>query len=316
MGPHSAPFRSISETNPALSSKTSLRMGMSGTGRTYFIRRYRKGVARSGTEDVFISNEPIAVSDLVRIAHSTGPGKYLLGERGKGIRGFRKITDCLVPEEDDVADALSVLRDPTPSDQEPQSPITDPIMSHTTFEAETISVRRALKLAEMENGDLMDVFHSMVRTPLEGGEEYDRFRSDLQSLHAEMERRGFAHPPIQAAEGTVSKNAEHVSSRGRSIMGVSMSPVMAGTIGVGLGALVGWLATDRHYKQKLDGLNIRIGELESNIKEAERSIRKAEDRMEKAAESATPAATTPFDARKALNEHFLSEFNFKNGPQY
>ncbi len=291
---------------------------MSGTGRTYFIRRYQKGVARSGTEDVFISNEPIAVSDLVRIAHSTGPGKYLLGERGKGIRGFRKITDCLVPEEDDMADALSVLRDPTPSDQEPQATTPNPIMSHTTFEAETISVKRALKLAEMKNADLMDVFHSMVRTPLEGGDEYDRFRSDLQSLHAEMERRGFAHPQIEQAEGSNVSKAEGstVSSRGRSIMGVSMSPVMAGTIGVGLGALVGWLATDRHYKQKLDGLNIRIGELESNIKEAERSIKRAEDRMEKAAESATIPAPTPFDARKALNEHFLSEFNFKNGPQY
>jgi len=287
---------------------------MSGTGRTYFIRRYQKGVARSGTKDIFISNEPIAISDLVRIAHSTGPGKYLLGERGKGIRGFHKITDCIVPEEDDMADALSVLRDPTPSDQEPQESVPNPIMSHTTFEAETISVRRALKLAEMENGDLMDVFHSMVRTPLEGGDEYDRFRADLQSLHAEMERRGFAHPSVKAAEGSNLSKAEHTSSGGRSIMGVSMSPVMAGTIGIGLGALVAWLATDRHYKQKLDGLNIRIGELESNIKEAERSIKRAEDRIEKASESTnTPV---PFDARKALNEHFLSEFNFRNGPQY
>ena len=215
-----------------------------------------------------------------------------------------------------MADALSILRDPTPSDQEPAEPASDPLLTHTTFEAETISVRRALKLAEMENGDLMDVFHSMVRTPLEGGEEYDRFRADLQSLHAEMERRGFAHPSVKAAESSDFSKAEHTSSGGRSIMGVSMSPVMAGTIGIGLGALVGWLATDRHYKQKLDSLNIRIGELESNIKEAERTLKRAEDRMEKAAESANTPAPTPFDARKALNEHFLSEFNFKNGPQY
>ena len=97
-------------------------------------------------------------------------------------------------------------------------------------------------------------------------------------------------------------------------MGVTVSPVMAGTIGIGLGALVGWMATDRHYKSKLDDLNIRIQEMESNIKEAERSIKRAESRVSKAEEA--PPKVAPFNPQEALNNHFLSEFNFKNGPSY
>ena len=266
--------------------------------RVYFIRRYRKGVAKSGTSDIFTSDSPIDFDDLVRIAEITGPGKYLLGERGSGIRGFRKITDCIVPEPTDSPD-LSHLLD-----------------NHTTFDAETISVRRSLKLSEMGNDELMDVMHSMVRTPLEGSEEYERFRSDLQSLHAEMERRGFAgnSTGVAAAEqtaGTITHSAE--STGPKTLMGVSVSPVMAGTIGIGIGALVGWMATDRHYKAKLDSLNIRIQEMESNIKEAERAIKRAERNATKAAESHTPA---PFNPKEALDNHFLSEFNYRNGPSY
>ena len=74
------------------------------------------------------------------------------------------------------------------------------------------------------------------------------------------------------------------------------------------------MATDRHYKTKLDSLNIRIQEMESNIKEAERAIKRAETKATSAAES-TPAPA-PFNAKQVLDDHFLSEFNFRNGPSY
>lgn len=282
--------------------------------RVYFIRRYRKGVAQSGTSDVFASEHPIDFDDLVRIAEMTGPGKYLLGERGAGIRGFRKITDCVVPEATEGPDLSHLLDEPS------QTPSQTPLDTHTRFDAETISVRRALKLSEMSNEDLMDVMHSMVRTPLEGSDEYDRFRSDLQSLHAEMERRGFAGGSPTAADSPSSTGSTMAAeggspgpAAGRTVMGVSVSPVMAGTLGIGIGALVGWMATDRHYKAKLDSLNIRIQEMESNIKEAERAIKRAERTATKAAESPAPA---PFNAKAALDDHFLSEFNYRNGPSY
>jgi hypothetical protein len=278
--------------------------------RVYFIRRYQKGVAKSGTSDVFVSDNPIDFDDLVRIAEMTGPGKYLLGERGSGIRGFRKITDCVISEPADAPDLSHLLDHDTP---------TNPIDTHRVFDAETISVRRSLKLSEMDNDELMDVMHSMVRTPLEGSDEYDRFRADLQSLHSEMERRGFASestsaPATKTSAAEGGEVAAATKPTGGTVLGVTVSPVMAGTIGIGLGALVGWMATDRHYKTKLDSLNIRIQEMESNIKEAERAIKRAETKATNAAES-TPAPA-PFNAKQVLDDHFLSEFNFRNGPSY
>ena len=62
----------------------------------WFIRRYQKGVKNSGTTDVLASQDEITVTEFVDFCHKEGVGKYILGQRGKGIRGFRKITDCLV----------------------------------------------------------------------------------------------------------------------------------------------------------------------------------------------------------------------------
>ena len=122
---------------------------------------------------------------------------------------------------------------------------------------------------------------------------------------------GHGRAVAEQSTSTVTHSAEGTGPK--TLMGVSVSPVMAGTIGIGIGALVGWMATDRHYKAKLDSLNIRIQEMESNIKEAERAIKRAERNATKAAESHTPA---PFNPKEALDNHFLSEFNYRNGPSY
>ena len=68
----------------------------------YFIRRYEKGVKNSGCLDIIVSETQIPIETFVNLAHATGPGKYILGQRGKGIRGFNKITDCMVEPEEAV----------------------------------------------------------------------------------------------------------------------------------------------------------------------------------------------------------------------
>ena len=114
---------------------------------TYFIRRYQKGVKNSGTKDVTISEDEITTAEFVKLAHETGPGKYVLGQRGKGIRGFRKITDCIVA----------------------------PPTELQVFAAETISVRKNLNISDMTTPELMELLGSMSRTNLSSPEEMTLF---------------------------------------------------------------------------------------------------------------------------------------------
>ena len=58
----------------------------------WFIRRYIKGIKNSGTSDVKVSDNEISIPQFVDFCHRQGEGKYILGQRGKGIRGFKKIS--------------------------------------------------------------------------------------------------------------------------------------------------------------------------------------------------------------------------------
>ncbi|MBP04112.1 MAG: hypothetical protein CMA72_04930, partial [Euryarchaeota archaeon] len=107
----------------------------------YFVRRYQKGIKNSGCKDILRSEDPISVSELVDFANETGPGKYVLGVRGNGIRGWKKITDVLIE-----------VGDTKPSESET-----------AIFAAESISVRKNMKLEEMNDSELMDLLYSMSR---------------------------------------------------------------------------------------------------------------------------------------------------------
>ena len=254
--------------------------------RTYFIRRYQKGVKNSGTADIFISDTPIELDDFIRIAHATGDGKYLLGERGKGIRGFNKITDCVV--------------EPLPEINRPDQ---------TVWNSEFVSVKKNVRLAEMENRDLMDLMGSMSRSQFQDAEEYDKFRSDLAALHSEFSRRGVGNNTELSAESAFTGP----SLKELPIAGAGFSPIMAGTIGALLGGVVSWIGTSSHYKSKIDDLTRRIDELGTSVKEAETAVKRAEDKIDKNAE--TTATMAKYDAKMQGDSLFLSQFNRMSGPQ-
>mgnify|MGYP003657527111 FL=1 len=57
----------------------------------YFIRQYLKGVKNSGTKDIWTGE---FVPDEDEILETFGDnGKFIVFERGKGIRGMRKIVE-------------------------------------------------------------------------------------------------------------------------------------------------------------------------------------------------------------------------------
>jgi|TARA_Y100000034_G_scaffold131692_1_gene193004 hypothetical protein len=247
---------------------------------TYFVRRYVKGVKNSGTQDLISSEDEINLTDFVKLAHETGPGKYVLGQRGRGIRGFKKITDCLVEQPTQV------------------------------FAAETISVRKTMNLAEMNDKELMELLGSMTRTPISSPEEMTTYQQDLEALHRELSRRNMGTASMVKSSESSSPSPAIASA------GFAVGNKSAAAMGLVAGLVIGALGTSMYYKGKIDDLQATIDRFDTKLQEAESFMKKAEARETKRA--AAEAAKERFDAVQSggLGGLFLSDYNQRNGPQY
>jgi|TARA_R110002020_G_scaffold1492_13_gene6769 hypothetical protein len=244
---------------------------------TYFIRRYQKGVKNSGTKDVCASPDEITISEFVKLAHETGPGKYLLGERGQGIRGFRKITDCIVSQPEELQ----------------------------VFAAETISVRKNLKISDMTTPELMELLGSMSRTPMASPEELTQFQADLESIHRELSRRNDT-PSGRAAE-TLTSPA--IASAGFAVGNKSMAAM--GLVG---GMIIGALGASWYYKNKIDDLQTTIDGFSKKLDAAAEGLQKAEQREAKREAAAEASARYDAVQQNGLGGLFLTDYNRRNGP--
>jgi len=247
---------------------------------TYFVRRYLKGVKNSGTKDVVASEEEITLQDFISLAHQTGPGKYLLGRRGKGIKGFQKITDCLVEE----------TLEPT-----------------AVFAAETISVRRTLKPADMSDAELMELLGSMSRTSMTNPEELSTFQKDLEAIHRELSSRNTNTTVAKSAD--TSNNSHAIASAGFAVGNKS-----AAAMGLMGGLVIGVLGTSWYYKNKMDELQSTIDRFDTKLQEAESYMKRAEERETKRAASEEAKARFDSVQSSGLGGLFLSDYNRRNGP--
>ena len=59
----------------------------------FFLRRYVEGIHQSGTLSVAEWEERPNIMEFITECESHGEGKFVLFQRGKGIRGMRKIHD-------------------------------------------------------------------------------------------------------------------------------------------------------------------------------------------------------------------------------
>lgn len=258
----------------------------------WFIRRYQKGVKNSGTKDLVVSDTEISIADFVGFAHQTGPGKYMLGQRGNGIRGFRKITDCVVDEPSVSASWMSA---------EPNK----------VFAAESVSVKRNIQLGDLSDSELMDLMGSMADSDIKSAEEFSKFKADLTSIHTEISRRGLGAtettepPAIKRAESAPLASAGFAVGKGNMAMGF-----------VG-GILVGVVGTMYYYKSKMDAINTQLDQINKQLNEAESAIKRAESRESKRAE-AKEAQSNNNRASGKMNwdNWFLNQFNAGNGPQF
>lgn len=262
----------------------------------YFIRRYQKGVKNSGCQDVIVSETKIPLETFVNLAHATGPGKYLLGERGKGIRGFRKITDCIVEEEE------------------------TPMFENTyhSFAAEdSIAVKRNLRLSEMSDADLSDLMHTMETAEIKSDAEFTKFRKDMSALHREVRRRMQSRSPLEHSESKAAENAFTGSAVKDMPVASAMfgvSPWTSGAIGVVVGGLAGAIGTSMYYKGKIDSLGAEIDNIGTKLAEAEIAIKRAEETRQK--EKAVKKAEADFDRNKFFDAELLRNYQNRNQPHY
>ena len=251
----------------------------------YFVRRYVPGIKHSGTKDILCSDDEIDIEEFVSFAYATGPGKYILGQRGKGIRGFRKITDCQVDQE-----------------------LANPPLSLDTFSAEdTISLRKNVRLNEMSNSELMETMSALGRANISSPEEMQKFKTDLATVQNEIQRR----------LGSTSLTAETQGDLPIASVGFGISATQAGMMGAAVGGVAGMIGTALYYRSKIDALTTRLDQLDQNLSEAEYAIKRSEERESKRAEETkeaprTTSVTNPFD----LDLAFLSSYNQRNGKYY
>ncbi len=262
----------------------------------YFIRRYQKGVKNSGTTDIVVSEVEIPMETFINLSHATGPGKYILGQRGKGIRGFRKITDCLVEESEPVVSDWHE----TPS-------------SEVVFHAEdSISVKRNLKLMDMSDRELVDLMNSMESAEITSDGEFSKFRKDLANINREIRRRMVSGGTMEAEaafEAEAPKGPIASAAYG-------VSPVMAGSIGAVLGGLAAAIGTAVYYRSKIDALSSQIDGVSQKLQEAEIAIKRAEDRATKnAEEQQRQQQNRNFNSNQFFDARLLSEFQNKNRPE-
>jgi len=292
----------------------------------YFIRRYQKGIKGSGTKDLLSSETAITVPMFIQLAEMTGPGKYVLGQRGKGIRGFKKITDTIVnsteellvfaaegeeesmkevveESESESVDAETVAKAEAVA-QLNVDPVSGSSAVKNSEDEPQIAVTASKSVEKMSDTELFETLGAMSQTRLES-DNLAAFQSDLLKLTAEMQTRGI----VPGSEKFVAED--------KVVIGAAFSPMKAFAIGAVAGIGVGVIGSMTYYKRQMDDVNVKMAELEASIREAEttighqtRRIQRAEDeREESKVKKPNLNPGDPYD----LDFKFLSDYQNQQG---
>jgi len=297
----------------------------------FFIRRYLKGVKNSGTNDILTSETEINTAMFLQLAEMTGPGKYILGERGPGIRGFKKITDTIITPVSELkvfAAEGEELASETVEAEEALEAETEEAVVDSGLDAETvskasavsethqsdyqsnksnprISMKSSRSLESMSDSELYETLEAMTNTRLEA-ENLASFQADMNNIMGELRSRG----SIGAVDS--SKEAE---SSDKVVIGAGFSPMKAFAIGTVAGIGIGVIGIMTYYKRQLDDVTVKMSELEASIREAETTIQSQDRRIQKSEEDKSkektrkPKQKDPFD----LDFQFLSDFQRNQG---
>jgi hypothetical protein len=264
----------------------------------FFVRCYRKGAAKSGTTNLQEWDECPNLNEFVGLCESNGHGKYILFQRGKGIRGMKKVNEYIVSQQ--ASEGPSAQQNRTNNGS-----LSDLLVfaaEEIGIDTPSIALKKNVSADSLDDAELLDVMESMVTSKVANAEEFESFSADIKALLKEVRKRGMSSEGYSEA---VAKNAEG-EPLGKKGMGFLAGMVVGGLTGVG--------ATAYHYKGKITEMEERFGALEASMAETEKTVKKQAKDMEDEKKSAE--AVRQFDSRLNLDASFLSNFNGNNGPKY
>lgn len=268
----------------------------------FFIRRYVKGNHQSGTKNVFEWDERPTIMDFIYTCEAVGEGKYVLFERGVGIRGMRKINEYTVNLSEIVENRhpeASENNGYTVRSKENHEPS---IAEMVVFAAEEmgvdsdtiLAVKKNMKMSDLSDDELVGMLEQVSDTEVASAEGFGKYQGDLKALLKEFKKR--------ATDMTLSAEAPKSNSK------LNMVSMFAA------GGIVGSLATAGIYKKKITDMEERFGALEASMAETEKTVKKQADEMKKKEKSAE--AVRQFDSRVGMDAQFLNTFNNNNGPHF
>jgi len=246
----------------------------------YALRHYQKGVKGSGTKDLWVG-DVIPTRDEVA-KHYGSKGKYLVMERGKGIRGMRKIAEYIFNEP-----LVNLKSTSKGSEWMPK-----------VFAAEregSMSVKKEIKLSDLSDSDLNGLWDSMLETPVDSDEDFQRFVDDNSKLKKEVYNRLKTKEAVDSEDIDDANNMAAETNSGKFGYGTI---VTAGVVGL----LAGAVLQEVRWKRRFE-------EADEKMKGLEELIEALTEKASQAAEQKTFASSNA----PLSNHNILRSFNQRAG---
>ena len=269
----------------------------------FFVRCYRKGAAKSGTLNVAEWEKCPDMNLFHQTCEGNGEGKYILFQRGKGIRGMRKLNEYIV--ETPPLEANNWIDSPNISELL--------VFAAEEFGGEAgIAVKKNMGTSDLSDDELWGVFEQVANKQVSGAEEFESFTKDIKSLLKEVKKRGMSSEGYSDAVATKEADTKK---------GGLLSGGTGFAAGLVVGGLGGAVATATHYRKQIADMEERFGAMETSLAETEKTLKAETTKREKEAEERVKQkkaddAVKAFDNRLNLDASFLSNFNGNNGPHY
>ena len=137
----------------------------------FFVRCYRKGAAKSGTTNLAEWDDCPNLNDFVSLCEANGEGKYILFQRGKGIRGMKKVNEYIVAKCDS-------RKEQNRANNGSMSDLLVFAAEEIGIEVPTFALKKNVKADTLEDSELLDVMESMVDSKVSNAEEFESFSKE------------------------------------------------------------------------------------------------------------------------------------------